>query len=118
MLLFGKRLREVRKNQGLTQKQLADKLGLTKTSISCYESGTRTPTLDTLIDLANELGIELSYFLGTENYYVASDSTSYGINLAKDEMDLIKELRNHTVIYKKLLDDPKRMIELIEKKIR
>lgn len=118
MLLFGKRLREIRTKQGLTQQQLADRVGLTKTSISCYESGSRTPTLDTLIDLANELNIELSYFLGTENYYVASDNSNYGINLATDEMNLIKELRNHTVIYKRMLDDPKRMIELIEKKIR
>lgn len=118
MLLFGKRLREVRKNQGLTQKQLADKLGLTKTSISCYESGSRTPTLDTLIDLANELGVELSYFLGTENYYVASDDSDYGINLAKDEIDLIKEFRHHELLYKRLLSEPKRTIELIEKKVR
>ena len=55
MFLFKTRLREVRKLNNMTQQELADKVGLTKTSISCYESGTRTPTLETLIDLANVL---------------------------------------------------------------
>jgi len=118
MLLFGKRLRQIRKQNNLTQQELADKVGLTKTSISCYESGTRTPTLDTLIDLANELNVELNYFLGAEHYMVASDDMTYGFNLAKDEIVLIRELRNHISLYERLLDDPKRMIELIEKKIR
>ena len=52
MFLFGRRLHEIRKSRGLTQQELADKVGLTKTSICCYENGTRTPTMDTLIDLA------------------------------------------------------------------
>ncbi len=118
MFLFGKRLRETRKSNHLTQEQLAKRIGVTKTSISCYESGSRTPTLETLIDLANELNVELTYFLGVDEYRVASDDISFGINLAKDEIVLIKELRNHISLYEKLLDDPKRMIELIEKKLR
>lgn len=118
VFLFGKRLRETRKSNHLTQEQLAKRIGVTKTSISCYESGSRTPTLETLIDLANELNVELTYFLGVDEYRVASDDISFGINLAKDEIVLIKELRNHISLYEKLLDDPKRMIELIEKKLR
>ena len=118
MLLFGKRLRETRKQNHVTQQALADMVGLTKTSISCYESGTRTPTLETLIDLANAFNVELTYFLGVDEYVVASDDDSFGINLAKDEISLIKELRNHISLYERLLDNPKRMIELIEKKIR
>ncbi len=118
MLLFKSRLREVRKLNHLTQQELASRVGLTKTSISCYESGVRTPTLDTLIDLANELNVEINYFLGTDEYVVASDDEKYGINLAKNEMQLIKELRNHQSLYEKMLDDPKRMVDLIERRIR
>lgn len=118
MFLFKTRLREVRKRNNLTQQELADRVGLTKTSISCYESGTRTPTLDTLIDLANELNVDVNYFLGTEEYMVASDDESFGINLAKDEIELIKELRKHISLYERMLDDPKRMIDFIEMRIR
>ncbi|MBE6147502.1 MAG: helix-turn-helix transcriptional regulator [Firmicutes bacterium] len=118
MLLFDTRLKEMRKKNHLTQEELANMVGLTKTSICCYENGTRTPTLDTLIDLANALNVELTYFLGVDIYMVASDDSSYGVNLAKDEISLIKELRKHIGLYNKLLKDPKRVIELIEKKMR
>jgi len=118
VLLFDKRLKETRQNKGLTQEELAKKVGLTKTSICCYENGTRTPTLDTLIDLANELNVELIYFLGIDHYQVASDDITYGLNVAKDELKLIQELRKHHSLYNKLLENTKRTIELIEKKIR
>lgn len=118
MLLFKTRLREVRKNNHLTQQELADRVGLTKTSISCYESGSRTPTLETLIDLANELNVDVNYFLGTEEYSVASDDEHFGINLAKNEMLLITELRKHPFLYEKMVNEPKRMIDLLEMKIR
>lgn len=118
MLLFDKRLKEMRLKRGLTQETLAKMVGLTKTSICCYENGTRTPTLDTLIDLANALNVELIYFLGIDRYQVASDDITYGLNLAKDELKLIQELRQHPKLYNKLLEDPKRTIELIEKKTR
>ena len=118
MLLFSKRLKNLRKDAGLTQKQLGEKVGVTKVSICCYENGNRTPTLDTLIDLANVLCVDLSYFLGADYFVVAEDDNSNGINLATDEIALIKELRMHIQLYEKLLDDPKRTIELIEKKMR
>ena len=49
---------------------------------------------------------------------MASDDATYGINIAKDEITLIKELRKHIRLYEKLLDDPKRTIDLIEMKMR
>lgn len=118
MLLFGKRLKESRKKANLTQKALGDLIGVTKVSVCCYENGTRTPTLETLIDLANALNVEITYFLGIDSYVVAEDDARYGINLANDEITLIRELRKHSQLYERLLDDPKRTIELIEKKIR
>ena len=54
MILFAKRLKEKRKEMGFTQKQLGEMIGVTKVSICCYENGTRTPTLDTLIDFKNK----------------------------------------------------------------
>ena len=116
--VLGQRIKALRKERGLTQQQLGDMINVTKVSICCYENGTRTPTLDTLIDLANELNVELIYFLGIDHYQVASDDITYGLNVAKDELKLIQELRKHHSLYNKLLENTKRTIELIEKKIR
>ncbi len=118
MLLFSKRLKETRKSAGLTQQELGDMIGVTKVSVCCYEKGTRTPTLDTLIDLANALNVDFTYLLGNDGYVVADDDTSYGLNLAKDEINLIKVLRKHVELYDKLMVDPERVLKLIEQKIR
>lgn len=118
MILFSKRLKEIRKRRGFTQEQLGKMIGVTKVSICCYENGTRMPTLDTLIDLANCLSVELTYLLGNEYFVVAEDDKNVGINLAKDEIELIKELRMHIKLYEKLLEDPKRTMDYFENKIR
>ena len=51
-----------RKEQKLTQQQLADKTGISRTHISCIEApnGTTVPSLAALIDIANALDIPLS----------------------------------------------------------
>lgn len=118
MFLFSKRLKEKRKEMGFTQKQLGEMVGVTKVSICCYENGTRTPTLDTLVDLSNALQVELTYLLGVDCFVVAEDEPHSAINLAKDEIELIKELRMHIKLYEKLLEDPKRTMDYFEKRIR
>ena len=117
MILFSKRLKEKRKEMGFTQKQLGEMVGVTKVSICCYENGTRTPTLDTLIDLANALQVELTYLLGIDDFVVAENDSCCAINIARDEIELIRELRMHIKLYEKLLEDPKRVMDYIEKKI-
>lgn len=48
----------------LTQKQLADRLGLAVSAISSYESGTRYPSYDVLIKLARTFHVSTDYLLG------------------------------------------------------
>ena len=118
MILFGKRLKNLRKEAGLTQKQLGEKLNVTKVSICSYENGTRMASIETLIDIANLFKVDLNYLIGTDYYVVSDNSEDYGIRMAKEEIDLIKELRKHSSLYNNLIDDSKRTIELIENKIR
>lgn len=118
MLLFSKRLKEVRKNAGLTQQQLGDMVGVTKVSVCCYEKGTRTPTLDTLLDIADALHVEFTYLLGNEDFIIADNDETYGMNVAKDELKVIRALRNHHELYEKIVADPERILKLIEQKIR
>jgi len=118
MFVFGKRLKELRKKAHITQQQLGDMVGVTKVSICCYENGTRTPTLDTLIDLADSLNVGLSYLLGTDALATEEDNKNNTLNLAKDEIELIKELRKHIKLYEKMIEDPKRMMDYFEQRIR
>ncbi len=117
-MIFSNRLRQLRKEKGLTQQELGDLINVTKVSICCYEKGTRTPTLETLMELTKVFNVDLNYFLGYDTFIVSENEENYGILVAKEEIDVILELRKHVNLYEKVLSDPKRMIELFEKKIR
>lgn len=54
---IGAKLRSFRKQKGLTQQQVADRLGITVRAYQNYESGDRTPNLEKSFELARILGI-------------------------------------------------------------
>ena len=66
MVDFGNRLKKLRLNAGLTQKQLADKMGVTASVVSYYELSERNPSPEVLIKLASIFHISTDYLLGIE----------------------------------------------------
>jgi transcriptional regulator with XRE-family HTH domain len=59
-------LKQLRKEKGLKQKELGDLVHVTKVSICCYEKGTRTPNLDTFVELLNVFNVSADYLLNRE----------------------------------------------------
>ena len=57
--LLGKRIKELRKNAGLTQEKLAELIDIETTSLSGIESGRHFPSLPTIEKIANNLNVEL-----------------------------------------------------------
>jgi transcriptional regulator with XRE-family HTH domain len=55
--LVGRNAARLRKEAGLTQEQLAEKCGLSQQYLSGLEQGRRNPTIVTLYELANALGV-------------------------------------------------------------
>ena len=74
----GKLIAELRKKQGLTQQQLADKLNLSNKTISKWESGSGSPDISNLPVLAEALGISVDELLKGELKGPESD-TSLGL---------------------------------------
>lgn len=66
MVEFGNRLRELRKQKKLTQKQLAALIGVKNSIISFYEVGDRIPSPEIIIKLATVLHVSADYLLGIE----------------------------------------------------
>lgn len=58
------RLTKIRNEFGITQKQLADGIGLSVIAIQNYESGRRKPAFDVLISLADYYNVSLDYLVG------------------------------------------------------
>ena len=59
-------LRELRKEKGITQEQLAELTGVSNRSVSRWETGTNMPDLDILIQLADYYKVELREILDGE----------------------------------------------------
>jgi len=66
MVEFGKRLKELRNNAGLTQKQLAEMLGVTSSVVSYYELSERNPSPEILVKLSKIFHISTDKLLGMD----------------------------------------------------
>ena len=73
--MIGTRLRKRRIQLGLTQQELADRLGVTKGGLSAYELNKITPNEDKLILLAEILGVSPEYLKGQEELSIGQEST-------------------------------------------
>ncbi|MEK3688808.1 helix-turn-helix domain-containing protein [Paenibacillus sp. FSL R10-2736] len=65
-MLISKRIKKLRIQNGLTQSQLGDAIGVTKVSISGYESKKRIPDVNTLIRLADYFEVSVDFLIGRE----------------------------------------------------
>lgn len=61
--ILGERIKEERKRIHLTQAQLANEVGISDTYMGAIERGERSLTLDTLVKLANRIGVTIDYLL-------------------------------------------------------
>lgn len=102
------RIKELRKNKGYTQKELASLLGIGQTTIANYEQGTRVPDTEKLNKMADLFEITLDYLLGRSEEISASNkefkSRDIDIKSAgKDYLDFLLKGEN-TKARKLILD--------------
>jgi len=64
---FGIRLKELREAKRLSQSQVAQRLKVSKSTVSGYENNTRYPSFDVLIQLTLLYNVSADYILGLDN---------------------------------------------------
>ena len=67
-IILGKRLKELREEKGLTQKQLAEQLNLNSVTYLHYEKAQREPPLAVLAQMALFFDVTTDYLLGITDY--------------------------------------------------
>ena len=82
-------LRHLRKTRGLTQSEIADKIGVSPSAYAMYERGEREPSIDKLIALADTLHVDLNVLFGRES--IAKNV----LNINNDEIELINSFRKY-----------------------
>lgn len=115
--MLGKRIREKRLENNMSQEELGNLLNVSKVSVSHWERETKKPSSKNLIQLSKILNTPLEYLIGNDQYVVSSDDEKYGMMMVNEEIEVIKELRLHPVLYDKLLENPKRIMDRIEKNL-
>ena len=66
--MFNKRLRDIRMKRGFTQQKLADTLNIALRSYQCYETGTRRPSYELLLQIRAILHVSIDFLLGRDDF--------------------------------------------------
>lgn len=66
--MFNARLREKRMGAGLTQQKISDLLGVALRTYQCYEGGTRSPSYELLVKIADILNVSTDYLLSRDDF--------------------------------------------------
>ena len=67
MLIMNNKLKELRKEKGLSQKEIANFIGVSVSAYSNYEQGIREPSYDILIKIAKFYKVSTDFLLGLED---------------------------------------------------
>lgn len=90
---LGGRLKQLREKNKLTREELADKLGVSYSTIAKYESNTREPDIETLIELSYLFDVSIDWIVGrtlsdnlAANHFLKNDKDLQSIAKAKGKM--------------------------------
>ncbi|MBR2833609.1 MAG: helix-turn-helix transcriptional regulator [Bacilli bacterium] len=114
----GAKIREARKKLGMSQDNLALKLGVSKVTICWYETGERTPCLKHFLKLADILNLSLDELVGREISVVAQEDEDYVVRMSKKDIEVLNEIKNRKKFYKKLYRNPVKVLDLVVEEMK
>lgn len=102
--MLNKNLKTIRNNKGFTQEELANRLHVTRQTISKWEKGYSIPDADLLSKLADELDVSVSNLLGKEEI-PAEETDSLSNQLARINEQLSIKNRRAKRVWKAAIED-------------
>ena len=116
--LFPSRLRELRKEKGVSQDQLANELGVSKSTIGLYETGDTLPDAKTLHDLGIYFGVSVDWILGITSVRSLNANMQNAVKftgLSENALQWVSGINRHITISedlsKQLLNELSLLIE-------
>lgn len=97
-MIYGlpERLREMREKYNISQEAVAERLGITSSSVSSYERGERTPSLPIILKLSYIYNCSVDYLLGInndDNTHVYIDVTELSEKKRKAVNDFVNAIK-------------------------
>lgn len=100
------RIVEKRKALGLSQEQLANKLGVSQKSISKYECGERRPSYEVLLAMSSLFNVSIDYLLGNSNFEINKTNNADMFNntiISSEEKIILNLYRSLDKDYKDII---------------
>ncbi len=94
-------IREARRRRGLTQRQLAEKLGTTQSAIARLESAATAPSFDRVIEILRALDLDLDFMLVERD---GSDWMLAAANLPLSPEQLLERHEHSTAVFREVRD--------------
>ena len=88
---FNDNLKEARLKRNLSQKEVADQIGVAKSTYSLYESGNREPSVQAIKKIADVLNVSADELLGLSEQPTTIAAHFDGDEYTEEELDKIKE---------------------------
>ena len=104
MNAVGERIKDLRKARRMTQNEFAERINVTKSTVSAYENGSRLPSYDVLIRIARLFKVSTDHLLGY------SEKTEIDVTgLTRKQINVIQDMittyQRHTRFYQAILED-------------
>ncbi len=118
MGIFQNVFKQLRISSGLTQQEIADKLGISRSTIGMYETGAREPDYETLEMIADFFNVDIDYLLGrTNKTTILPESTYYLNDDARDLAQFMFENPEYKVLFDASRKVKKEDIEFVKQMI-
>ena len=113
-MAFKDELRRLRKQDNLTQEELANKLGISKSTISMYERGEREPDFERLETIADFFNVDMNILTGyiapndlvrVVGGWMTSKAAALAAGISEDELSLIYAYRRASLADKQIVDN-------------
>lgn len=91
MEIFSHRLKWLREKKGLTQKEMAERLGITQSYYSKFEYDQREPSLETLCKLPDILDESIDFMLGKTDFDKDADLQWRSVEICISRMSMLKD---------------------------
>ena len=95
---FGKNLAALRVNAGLTQKQMAEKIGIPASLVTDYERGRLRLHADLIVKIAKILNISADAILGLNNTVSTQDEISLRLTKRMKKIDQLSEFKKKIIL--------------------
>jgi transcriptional regulator with XRE-family HTH domain len=110
--LIGDRIKQIRKINGLNQKEFANLIGISQGTLSDIENGKCNPSAETLLSLKMKYSVDINWLLlGNSDLSVQSNKEIFNASLVSEELELIFIFRDLNP------DNQNEIIEFIKLKI-